>query len=158
MAQGFGLSWACAVCNSPVALTCGGSGPPVGTQLCRHTCDLSRDEGAIHGERLGREHAHAVASPCAPAAGKLPTPTAREPRARCLFGAHLCDGARAAATNRGAPAMSLLVYSTRADRVLQSTTCMYRNFTSIQSISFEQELMPKLPMACDLKPYGWEPK
>ena len=76
MAQGFGLSWACAVCNSPVALTCGGSGPPVGTQLCRHTCDLSRDERAIHGERLGREHAHAVASPCAPAAGKLPTPTA----------------------------------------------------------------------------------
>ena len=54
--------------------------------------------------------------------------------------------------------MSLLVQTPRADRVLQSTTCMYRNFTTIASIDLEQELMPKLPMACDLKPAGWEPK
>ena len=54
--------------------------------------------------------------------------------------------------------MSLLVQTPKADRVLQSTTCMYRNFTTIRSITLEQELMPNLPLACDLKPPGWEPK
>ena len=54
--------------------------------------------------------------------------------------------------------MSLTVVSAKKDAMLQSTTCFYRDFTSIKTIDPIQELTPSLPMECDLHPVGWEEK
>jgi len=65
--------------------------------------------------------------------------------------------------NRGAmfsstPAHVLEVVSAKADAVLQSTVCFYRDFTTIKSADLQAELAPTLPEACDLYPKGWEAK
>jgi len=54
--------------------------------------------------------------------------------------------------------MSLLVLSPKADKVLQSTDCYYRNFTTLGSIDVFDELAPVLPGKCDLYPPGWQEK
>ena len=54
-------------------------------------------------------------------------------------------------------ASPLIVQSAKADTVLQSQACSYYDFNTIKSAELYDELMPSLPMACDLKPKGWEP-